>query len=70
MAKTRRNRSRKARKASRKANRKSSGKAGNASESWPQAVKRVYNEMKKNNPNYKFKDAMSEASKRKTAGTL
>jgi hypothetical protein len=67
MAKSRRNRSRKGTK---KANRSSTRKAGNASESWPQAVKRVYNEMKAKNKNYKFKDAMSEASNRKKAGTL
>ena len=75
MAKTRRNRARKARGKANRNTRKNgnmskSGNAGNAGESWPQAVKRVYLEMKKKNPKYKFKQAMSEASDRKRKGTL
>ena len=37
---------------------------------WSAAVKRVYGELKRKNPNAKLGDAMKEASKRKKAGTL
>jgi len=64
-ARTRKNRSRKAGRKNSKNTQKSNG-----GESWPRAVKRVYNEMKAKNKNYQFKDAMKEASRRKNAGTL
>ena len=37
---------------------------------WSAAVKRVYGELKRKNPNAKLGDAMKEASKRKKNGTL
>ena len=61
-AKTRKNRPRKARKSARKSTRKGS--------SWTDSVKRVYEELKKKNPNAKLGDAMKEASRRRKAGRL
>ena len=63
MAKTRRNRmNKKTKKATRKGARKAS--------SWTKSVKRVYEELKRKNPNAKLGDAMKEASKRKKEGRL
>lgn len=62
MAKTRRA----SRKGSRKAGRKGSRKAS----PWNQAVKRVYQEMKRKDRNASFGDALKEASRRKKNGTL
>ena len=38
--------------------------------SWTDAVKRVYEELKRKNPNVKLGAAMKEASRRKKEGTL
>ena len=54
--------SKKMKKATRKGTRKAS--------SWTQSVKRVYDELKRKNPNAKLGDAMKEASKRKKEGRL
>ena len=63
MAKTRKNRSRKEKKDKKqKKTRKGS--------SWTDAVKRVYEELKRKNPNVKLGAAMKEASRRKKEGTL
>ena len=59
MAKTRRS-SKKMRKT-----RKSKGPS-----EWSAAVKRVYGELKKKNPNARLGDAMKEASRRRKNGTL
>ncbi len=76
----------KSRKASRKAGSRKSRKASAARKSatrkasatrktrkggdWAQAVKQVYSELKRKNPNAKLGDAMKEASRRRKAGTL
>ena len=60
MAKTRRV-NRKGKKATRK---------GRKGSDWSAAVKRVYGELKRKNPNAKLGDAMKEASRRKKNGTL
>ena len=56
----------------RRVNRKGrKGKKGTRKGSdWSAAVKRVYGELKRKNPNAKLGDAMKEASKRKKNGTL
>ena len=41
---------------------------GNRGGSWPQFVKKTYEEMKKSNKNTTFKEAMIEASARKRRG--
>ena len=41
---------------------------GNRGGSWPQFVKKTYEEMKKSNKSATFKDAMKEASRRKKRG--
>jgi len=60
MAKTRRV-NRKGKKGTRK---------GRKGSDWSAAVKRVYGELKRKNPNAKLGDAMKEASRRKKNGTL
>jgi hypothetical protein len=64
MAKTRKNRSRKATRKDKKQKKTRKGS------SWTDAVKRVYEELKRKNPNVKLGAAMKEASRRKNAGTL
>lgn len=68
MAKTRRV-SRKGSKDSRKG-KKGSRKGTRKGSDWSAAVKRVYGELKRKNPNAKLGDAMKEASRRKKNGTL
>lgn len=41
---------------------------GKSASSWPQFVKKTYEEMKKTNKSATFKDAMKEASRRKKRG--
>jgi hypothetical protein len=43
---------------------------GRKGSDWSAAVKRVYGELKRKNPNAKLGDAMKEASRRKKNGTL
>lgn len=64
--------------ATRKANRKAGSRKSRKSATrktrkggdWAQAVKQVYSELKRKNPNAKLGDAMKEASRRRKAGTL
>jgi len=64
MAKTRKNRSRKATRKDKKQKKTRKGS------SWTDAVKRVYEELKRKNRGASLGDAMREASLRKKAGTL
>ena len=66
MAKTRRA----SRKGSRKASRKTQSGGKRKLSSWNKDVMRVYQEMKRKDPNVKFGAALKEASKRKKAGNL
>lgn len=66
---TRKNR-RNSRKQNGGAKRKGTRKLGRKASDWSAAVKRVYQELKRKNPNARLGDAMREASKRKKAGTL
>ena len=72
MAKTRRatRKERKSRKAERKASRKTQRGGKRKLSSWNKDVMRVYQEMKRKDPNVKFGAALKEASKRKKAGNL
>lgn len=45
-------------------------KMSKGADSWREGVMRVYKEMKAKNANFKFSDALKEASKRKKAGNL
>ena len=77
MAKSRRaeRKSRRAERKSRRAERKSRKQEGGrtkkrAASPWNEAVKRVYQEGNRKDRNYKFGDALKEASRRKKAGLL
>jgi hypothetical protein len=65
MAKTRR-----ASRSSRKATRKQSSGKKRAPSAWNKAVKKVFEEMRRKDPNASFGAALKEASSRKKAGRL
>ena len=58
------------RKDSRKGSRKTQRGGKRGGNAWSQAVKRVYQEMKRKNSNATFSDALKEASRRKKTGNL
>jgi len=66
MAYTRKNRKAGTRKNRKAVTRKGSRKASD----WAQSVKRVYEELRRKNPNARLGDAMREASRRRKHGEL
>jgi len=66
MAYTRKNRKAGTRKNRKAVTRKGSRKASD----WAQSVKRVYEELRRKNPNARLGDAMREASRRRKRGEL
>ena len=62
MAKTRRSHARKHHSSAKKSRKGTRGKKGTP---WTAFVKKIYNEMKRKNPNVKLGEAMKAASKRK-----
>ena len=50
--------------------RRGTRKMGKGPSDWNKKVMGVFREMRKKNPNYQFREALVEASKRKKAGKL
>ena len=72
MANTRKNRSTRKNRNTRKNRDSRKNQAGGKRKAsdWAKSVKRVYEEMRSNNPNTRLGDAMREASRRRKAGKL